>query len=92
MYWKVPRIDPRGVRFCGVVGSIETPARAAVGAADFAKPKSSSFAPLRQHDVAGFQIAVHDTRTMGFIGSVSDLGPVAQRLIEWQSALSLEPS
>lgn len=46
MYWNVPRIAPCAVKFDGDVGSIDAPAPAMTDALTFARPASSSFAPL----------------------------------------------
>ena len=55
----------------------------------FRKPEVEKFrAGLREHDVPGFQIPVHDTLSMRFIERVGHLNAVLQGLVERKRAFA----
>ena len=65
--------------------TVRLEAAAAFATEALARPKSISFAPtLRQHDVAGLQIAVDHAAAMRFIESLADVDGVSQDLIDGQ--------
>ena len=74
MYWNVPTIVPSAVsgprrRRQPVAG-----ATAGGGEPNFARPKSSSFAPVsRQHHVARLEVAMDDAGAMRAVERVGDL-------------------
>jgi len=93
MYWKVPRIVPRvvsGWLSCSAVGRLVACDTALLsGAASFASPKIEQLhARLRQHDVAGLQIAVDDSAPVRRIERAGDLDADPQGLVDRQRAFA----
>ena len=86
MYWNVPRMVPCAVRFCGVVGSIDSPVPAAAGALAFARPKSSSFAPaFVSMMLPGLMSRWVMTRAVRLVQRARDLNRYRHGLLERQS-------
>ena len=77
MYCSVPTIVPCAVPVPGVVGQHRQRLTAAPTVC-FARPKSSSFAPVREHDVARLQIPVDDAVSMRRLEGVGDLDAEAE--------------
>ena len=93
MYWNVPRIVPSCVRLA-CVGSAVIPAAGRLSAGrgeGFGQAEVEQLdARLRQHDVAGLQIAMDDSLPVRLVERVGDLDGEAQRLVERKPA-SAEP-
>ena len=88
MYWNVPRTVPAVVSGFISVGSSVEPEAPPSPAPVRASPKSRSFAPgLRQHDVAGLEVAVDDALLVRGGERVGDLRPELHHLVERQRAL-----
>src|ERR1700730_11813699 len=83
MYWNVPRIVPCAVRCGGVVGNMEKPAPATIGAPVFANPKSSSFAPALVSMTLP-EVAVDDARAVCCIQSTRDLNRHLHSFVDLQ--------
>ena len=82
MYCNVPRMVPCAVSGALCVASALSPPTGAIAAA-LRQPKVQQLGALvRQHDVAGLQVAVHDLAPMRFVQGVGDFGGVAQDLVE----------
>jgi hypothetical protein len=86
MYWKVPMIV-----FCSVTGELlaTSVSVTAVDGSDggFGEAEVEKLGGgLGEHDVAGFEVAMHDAGAVGFIEGVSDFGADFESLIDRKRA------
>ena len=86
MYWNVPRTVPRSVSgwlACISVASRETPDETSrPRRLELRQAEVEELHPrLRQHDVAGLQVPVHDPLPVRLVERVGDLDPVTQELL-----------
>jgi hypothetical protein len=88
MYWNVPRTVPFSVRFVpACVRSASDPETPGQGRDARESEVHELYARLRQHDVAGLQVAVDDPLAVRLVQRVGDLDAAAHGLLGRQMSL-----
>ena len=90
MYWNVPSRLPASVSGFACVGKVERPpAPSPAGSATLRQAEVEELrSRLRQHDVAGLEVAMDDARAVRLVERVGDLRADPQRLVERQGPFS----